>query len=202
MIKTALDYYALVTACIISTGTIIGTSIFLIRVALSVSKKLDSLPKIEADIKKIEKEQNEQGVIVRISATQTLLDKTKELESELEISKEREKAINELLHQPLYECDSNGNLFFANDAFVELIGANNVDDLYGHGWMNFIEDPYRLRIETQYNTDIKYNKSFKYKYPIHSEKAQKRYYIDNVGKVFRGVDNKILFILGTIQKSA
>ena len=202
MIKDLLDYYALITACIVSTISILGTSFFLIKIALSVSKKLDTLPTIQADIKRIETEQKEQGVIVRISATQTLLDKTKELESELEISKEREKTINELLHQPLYECDANGNLFFANDALVELIGASKVDDLYGHGWMNFIEDPYRLRIETQYNTDIKYNKSFKYKYPIHSEKAQKRYYIDNVGKVFRGVDNSILFILGTIRKAA
>lgn len=199
-IKEAVDFYSVVAACIISTGTILGTSWWLLKIALSVSKKLDSLPLLELKVDKIIKEQDEQGLIVRVSATQTLLDKTKELESELDISKEKINVMNELLHQPLYECDANGNLYFANEALVDLIGAKNVESFYGRGWMNYIEEPYRTHIEDDYNRDIKYNKSYKYRYPISSE--TKRFYIENVGKVYRDITGEIKFILGTIRIAA
>ncbi len=199
-IKEAIDFYSVVAACVISTGTIIGTSIYLLRQAIKISKKLDSLVVLEGKVDKIIKEQDEQGLIVRVSETQTLLDKTKELEKELDLSKEKLNVRNELLHQPLYECDANGNLCFANEALIELIGAKNVESFYGRGWMNYIEEPYRTRIEDDYNRDIKYNKSYKYRYPIASD--TKRFYIDNVGKVYRDSSGEIQFILGTIRIAA
>jgi len=200
MIRNALDLYSIVAACLISTGTILGTSWWLIKIALSVSNKLDSLPLLQAKVDKIIKEQDEQGLIVRYSATETLLDKTKELERELDISREKLSVTKELLHQPLYECDANGNLCFANEALIDLIGAKNVGSLLGRGWMNYIEEPYRTHIEDDYNRDIKYNKSYKYRYPISSE--TKRFYIDNVGKVYRDLTGEIQFILGTIRIAA
>ncbi|HUS00697.1 MAG TPA: PAS domain-containing protein [Chitinophagaceae bacterium] len=61
---------------------------------------------------------------------------------------------------PTFKCDMEGNCFFVNVAWLQLLGFNDPEEAYGMGWLRAIHPPDKEKVRKDFQDAIKSETQF------------------------------------------
>lgn len=61
---------------------------------------------------------------------------------------------------PTFKCDMEGNCFFVNVAWLQLLGFNDPQEAYGEGWLRSIHPPEKERVRKEFQEAVKSETQF------------------------------------------
>lgn len=106
------------------------------------------LKKIFSQLSKIEGE-------VTTNGGKTLKDLSFKILHNQSITKGTLDAMLYLDDVPTFKCDMDGNCFFVNAAWLQLLGFNNPEDAYGEGWLRTLAAPEKEKVRKEFQDAIK-----------------------------------------------
>lgn len=129
----------------------------------------------------------------------TLRDKVVEIGNDIKVIKGERDATFQLSNDAMFKSDKNGHCVAANLALCNLLGATQ-EQMLGHGWLNFISESDRARVQQEWNNIIQ-----------DGVEISSYYYVDNpiTGEMFpahyraivaRDKAGEIVSVIGLIER--
>ena len=121
-----------------------------------------------------------------------------EYDKDLQIVKEKELAAFGISTTPVFKVDSNGDLFYVNGAWLDMVGSNNADEMYGRGYLRVIPQEDIPSMNAQTDWMIKHPTSFngkiRYKH-LHTDQIINTYCRTNIIEH----EGKVVEIIGRLE---
>lgn len=187
------DYGAFI-ALTVGLGTTAGFAYRGMKAQLEASFELQKIQPLSDKIDLISKKVTEIDSIVKLSATQTIADKTNELSDSIELEKKKKQFIIEWLSQPFYEADANGYIISLNDSLLGLIGMDR-ETAIGYGWLNSIAEGHATRVRTEWESAIRHH-AIEFETLYRLKKDGKMY--RSRAKILRDLTGEVKYIFGTV----
>ena len=129
----------------------------------------------------------------------TLRDKVVEIGNDIKVIIGERDATFQLSNDAMFKSDKNGHCIAANLALCNLLGATP-EQMLGHGWLNFISESDRARVQQEWNNMI-----------VGGVEISSYYYVDNpiTGEMFpahyraivaRDKAGEIVSVIGLIER--
>ena len=126
--------------------------------------------------------------------------KLNNIQRSINIQDSKMECFNELSPNAVFENDENGNCISANQALVDIFGAEKKEDILGSGWVNFIVDGEKQQKGMNWARGILHDKYIKDDYHIIHGKTKTIKHLEYTATIKRNNDGKIITIMGTVKE--
>ena len=110
------------------------------------------------------------------------------------------ECFNELSPNAIFENNEYGYCISANQALLDMFGAEKKEDILGTGWVNYIVDGEKNQKRLNWENGVKYDKYIKDNYHIIHGKTKQIKHLEYSVTIKRNEDKKIIAIMGSIKE--
>ena len=94
------------------------------------------------------------------------------IENNLAVTINEQAALIHAATDPIFIIDAKGNMVYANPAWGSFTGFDNIEDAYGLGWMDAIQDAHLNRIERLHKRLLEHPSSYDDDVPMKNIKTK------------------------------
>ena len=134
-----------------------------------------------------------------IKDTVARIDKTvAEICDHLSASAHRMRTLLQADRKPVFETDATGHFIWINDAYVEMCGRMPYD-IYQTGWLTHVAQDERANVSEEWAACVSQVRDFDDEYTICNYKKNESYRVRVRATVLRGLNDKVMGYLGTVE---
>jgi len=121
------------------------------------------------------------------------------LESQMFIHANRHEAWMDVSVSPIFIMDNKGNMIYANAAWGELTGFDNIEDAYAMGWVEAIQEEHMERIERINERLVEHPSSWDGEVPMKNKKTNARFIVRCRTQLLKDKSGNITGALGRLN---
>lgn len=162
----------------------------------SIQDNVSKLPALKTELDQMNQLLTQIQNLVKAGSSDNILARIEALANENLMIHKKEQRVRELIHQPFFECSTNGYLISINDSMCELIGMTR-EKAGGYGWMGIVHPVEQEKMVREWESFIRFGKEFSGSYLTNDKKK-----LWTLAKIERNEKNEPVFIIGTVKIAA
>lgn len=181
---------------IVAALALLGGGYKMFKTVKSIEDNVSKLPAFKTELDQMNQLLNQIQNLVKAGSSDNILARIESLANENLMIHKKEQAVRELIHQPFFECSTNGYLIRLNDSMCDLIGMAR-EKATGYGWMGIVHPVEQEKMVREWESFIRFGKEFSGSYLTVDKKR-----LIPLAKIERNDKNEPVFIIGTVKIAA
>jgi len=178
---------------IVEVGVLVLGGYKMFRMVNSIQDNVSKLPAFKAELDNMHKLLNQIQNLVKAGSSDNILSRIEALANENLTIHKKEQAVRELIHQPFFECSTNGYLIRINDSMCEMLKMKQ-EKAIGYGWMSIVHPVEQEKMIREWESFIRFGKEFSGSFLINDQSR-----LILMAKIERDDKGEPIFIIGTIK---